>query len=323
MVYPSTMATVKDLRAIAKQYGLPNRSELNKDGLIKAIAEVRAAEFQKRLKRAMKTGRSPSVRSDVEKPHKRGRRARELAQLDTQVDAALRANKYMVEAYNKPQVRQKPLRNISHRQVKPHLHGLTRSKKETLARVIAREGPDILRLDPVEDYVLYIDDGPVRFPDGGYAKKGVDINRKEIVEAVGGHRPDLRVTKSGPDITDEGEVYWVSYEGRRMTMDLASEVLELVDPETRYLLFTVVGKAANEPLAPVTEEVGRSEHRIKGGRWSVETNSAPAPYMASTLICGKKDESTLSSSDMSCVRSRSSKVNQVLCLPPSKRTESL
>ena len=121
-------------------------------------------------------------------------------------------------------------------------------------------------LHPDEDYVLYVDDTPVRFPDVRYVKKGRDIDREGIVEAVEGRIYDLRPTTSGPDITDEGKVYWVSYEDeeRRVTKDMASVVLELLDPDTRYMLFTVVGKAACEPLAPVTEELGRSEHRILG-----------------------------------------------------------
>ena len=35
---------------------------------------------------------------------------------------------------------------------------------------------------------------------------------------------------------------------------MAAEVLELLDPDRQYRLYTVVGKAAKEPLAPVTEE---------------------------------------------------------------------
>jgi hypothetical protein len=42
---------------------------------------------------------------------------------------------------------------------------------------------------------------------------------------------------------------------------MSSEVLELLDPDEQYQLFTVVGKAAKEPL---TEEEGASEHRIEG-----------------------------------------------------------
>lgn len=44
------MITIKELRALAKDYGLPGRSNIKKDDLIKAIAEVRAAEFEKRIK---------------------------------------------------------------------------------------------------------------------------------------------------------------------------------------------------------------------------------------------------------------------------------
>ena len=43
------MVTVKELRALAISYGLPGRSKLKKNDLIKAIAEVRATEFIKRL----------------------------------------------------------------------------------------------------------------------------------------------------------------------------------------------------------------------------------------------------------------------------------
>ena len=43
------MATLRELRALAKDYGLPERSKLKKNDLIKAIAEVHTAEFIKRL----------------------------------------------------------------------------------------------------------------------------------------------------------------------------------------------------------------------------------------------------------------------------------
>ena len=152
-----------------------------------------------------------------------------------------------------PIPRQKSLRSVKEYQ------------DEILDLALKREDPDLL-LDPDEDYVLHVDDTPVRFPDVRYFKKGRDIDREGIVEAVEGRIYDLRPTTSGPDITDEGKVYWVSYEDeeRRVSKDLASVVLELLDPDTRYMLFTVVGKAACEPLAPVTEELGRSEHRILG-----------------------------------------------------------
>ena len=38
----------------------------------------------------------------------------------------------------------------------------------------------------------------------------------------------------------------------------------MVDPDQRYRLFTVVGKAPAEPLASVLEEEGRSEHKMGG-----------------------------------------------------------
>ena len=70
----------------------------------------------------------------------------------------------------------------------------------------------------------------------------------------------------GPDITGDGEVYWVSFENEdlRVTKAMGELALELLDPDEQYKLFTVVGKAAKEPLAPITEDEGVSEHRIKG-----------------------------------------------------------
>ena len=246
------MVTVKYLRAIAKQYELPGTARLSKSDLVRRIALARAPESLKRIERAMKTGRLSALQSDPFNPFKRGRRARELAQLNSEVDAALKSYKYVAMVKKNPRLRLKPLDKILHRQRKPHLHGLTRSKKETLARAIAREGPGLLLdqdidllldqdidllldqdidllLDPDEDYVLHVDDTPVRFPDVRYVKKGRDIDREGIVEAVRGRIYDLRPTTSGPDITDEGNVYWVSYEDeeRRVTKDLASVVHEI------------------------------------------------------------------------------------------------
>ena len=62
------------------------------------------------------------------------------------------------------------------------------------------------------------------FPDGGYPKKGDAVVRKEIEGAVNGRRFDLRPVQRGPDITDEGGVYWLSFENEdiRITKDLAS-----------------------------------------------------------------------------------------------------
>ena len=111
-----------------------------------------------------------------------------------------------------------------------------------------------------------VDNAPVLFPDGSYVKKGDTIVRKEIEDDVDGRPFELRPVARGPDITDDGAVYWVSFENDdlRVTKAMGEVVLELLDPDEQYKLFTVVGKAAKEPLAPITEEEGVSEHRIKG-----------------------------------------------------------
>ena len=88
------MVTVKEYRALAKDYRLSGRSKLNKYGLIKLIAEARAPEFLKRFWRANKTGRFPALLGDRENPHKRAQRGRELHRLDDEVNAALRASAY-------------------------------------------------------------------------------------------------------------------------------------------------------------------------------------------------------------------------------------
>lgn len=46
------MARLKELRALAKDYGILGRSKLKKNDLIKAIAEAHTADFIKRLWRA-------------------------------------------------------------------------------------------------------------------------------------------------------------------------------------------------------------------------------------------------------------------------------
>ena len=261
-----TMATLKELSALAKDYGLPGRSKLKKDDLIKAIAEVHAAEFIKILQRAQKTGRHSALLGDVEDPHKKDRRGRELGQVMDEVDAALRAKRYISAVEKKPLLRQQPLKRITDRLQKAR--GLTRSKVETLARAIKREAPKILEnfLDPGAYYDLVVDNVPVLFPDGSYAKKGDTIVREEIREDVGGRSYKLRPVARGPDITGDGEVYWASFENEdlRVTKAMGELVLELLNPDEQYKLFTVVGKAAKEPLAPITEEEGVSEHRIKG-----------------------------------------------------------
>ena len=104
------------------------------------------------------------------------------------------------------------------------------------------------------------------FPDGSYVKKGDTIVRREIREDVDGRSYKLRPVARGPDITGDGEVYWASFEneGLRITKSIGELALELLDPDEQYKLFTVVGKAAKEPLAPITEEESVSEHRITG-----------------------------------------------------------
>ncbi|MEW8688840.1 MAG: Rho termination factor N-terminal domain-containing protein [Candidatus Thiodiazotropha sp.] len=44
------MVLLKELRALAKDYWLPNRSKLKKKKLIEAIAKVKAQEFLKRVR---------------------------------------------------------------------------------------------------------------------------------------------------------------------------------------------------------------------------------------------------------------------------------
>ena len=47
-------------------------------------------------------------------------------------------------------------------------------------------------------------------------------------------------------------------------MQIWPKKYELLNPDDKYKLFTIVGKAAKEPLAPVTEEEGDSDHRVNG-----------------------------------------------------------
>ena len=136
------MPTVKELREQAKSYGLRGYSTLWKSGLIRLIAEARAPAFQERLVRARKTGRYPALtRGDVDNPHKKAQRIRELRQLDDEVTAALRANKYSQTIKAQPRQRLKPLRRLSRR-----LKWLTHhwADKEPLASKITRKGPKLL-----------------------------------------------------------------------------------------------------------------------------------------------------------------------------------
>ena len=143
---------------------------------------------------------------------------------------------------------------------KPHLP-LT---KEELT--FFEDAPLQAKLDPDLYYGLAVDNVPVLYPDGSYVKRGNTIVRREIRADVDGRPFALRPVARGPDITDDGEVYWVSFENEdlRVTKAIGELVLELLDPDEQYKLFTVMGKAAKEPLAPIIEEEGASDHRIKG-----------------------------------------------------------
>ncbi|KAK3751385.1 hypothetical protein QZH41_002578 [Actinostola sp. cb2023] len=141
--------------------------------------------------------------------------------------AKLRAGRGVLE---RP-LRQGPLRNIGHRVHKPHSRGLVRSLKETLARAIAQEGPDILdRLRPHTDYTLFKGDDPIMLPDGAYTRKGADISR-EVIDGPFSLRP----LELGPDITDEKSIYWVSCENEDLRVSLVSAGGGLTS-RTRYEL---------------------------------------------------------------------------------------
>ena len=147
------MPTLKELHTQARAYGLRKWSKLKKSDLRMAIAKVRAAGSQKRLQRAMKTGRFSAITGDVLNPQKKDRRRHELAMLDREVDLSLRAGK-KVPAVKRARLR----RQLAEREEKPHLHGLTRSWKETLARAIARRGTEILRDRPLRSVKEYQDE---------------------------------------------------------------------------------------------------------------------------------------------------------------------
>ncbi|KAK3728359.1 hypothetical protein QZH41_011399 [Actinostola sp. cb2023] len=228
----------------------------NKWGLQLAIANARATEWSSRVLRAAKTNRIRSLRGDVENPHRKAQRARKLQQLHEEVTASFRGNKYPAVVERKLWRRQRGLRNIGHRFRKPHSHGLVRSLKETLARAIAREGPDILdHLRPHTDYILFM------FPDWAYTRKGADIFR-EVIDGPFSLRP----LELGPDVTDEGSIYWVSCENEDLRVSLVSAgaVVSLLAPDNSYQLFTVVGKSTKEPLDPIFEEAAISTQKVTG-----------------------------------------------------------
>ena len=73
------------------------RVQLKKKDLLVAIAEVRAAEFTKRLDRAEKTNQFSAIRGDVDNPQQQSHRGREVANIKDEVDAALNARQYTTE----------------------------------------------------------------------------------------------------------------------------------------------------------------------------------------------------------------------------------
>jgi len=136
------MVTVKEPREQAKSYRLRGYSTLQKPGLIRLIAEACTRVLLARAARAWKTGRYPALtRGDVDNPHKKAQRIRELRQLNAEVTAALRANKYAQTIKAQPRQRLKPLRALSSRLKWQTDHW---ADKEPLARKIIRKGPKLL-----------------------------------------------------------------------------------------------------------------------------------------------------------------------------------
>lgn len=221
---------------------------MNKDGLNKAIAELRAAEFIERIGRAQKTGRFSSIRGDVENPHKQGRRARELRQLDDEVTAALRARKYAAGVLRKPSLKLAPLRRITNRVLR------------NLRPNLSATQPDALTW-----YKLFVPrtNGFCLFSDGSFVKRGCDIDKAMLEDDLLGFPYELQPINRCPEITDDGAVYWTSFKSERLrvTFDIGEEVVGLLDIDRSYKLFTVVGKSPREPLQAVVEEES-SEHRL-------------------------------------------------------------
>ena len=132
------MPTVKELRVQAKSYGLRGYSHLRQGDLVQLITEARAPILRERVARALKTGRYPALRRDIDNPHKKAQRIRELHQLQDEVTAALRAQKYEQEIKSNPRKRLEILRKVQKRAIR---HGF---RKEPLARAIAQEGERLL-----------------------------------------------------------------------------------------------------------------------------------------------------------------------------------
>jgi len=132
------MPTVKELREQAKSYGLRGYSTLRKPGLVQLIAAARAPVHRERIVRAMTTGRYPALRGDIDNPHKKAQRIRELHQLEDEITAALRAQKYKLESIKNPLKRVEINKKVQKRVMR---HGF---RKEPLARALAQEGEKLL-----------------------------------------------------------------------------------------------------------------------------------------------------------------------------------
>ena len=132
------MPTVKELRTQSRQYGLPY-SRRKKIDLVRQIAETRALGLFKRMQRAIKTGRYPALTGeDIENPHKRSQRRRELHQLDDEVNLALRARKYEQQIKKHPEQRLEPLKKATKRILRQGF------RSESLPASIIREGEKLL-----------------------------------------------------------------------------------------------------------------------------------------------------------------------------------
>jgi len=114
-------------------------SKLRKRDLIQLIAEARAPVYQERVVRALQTGRYPALRGDIDNPHKKAQRIRELGQLQDEVTATLRAHKYAQEIMSNPRKRLEILRKAHKRVMR---HGF---RKESLARAITQKGEQLLQ----------------------------------------------------------------------------------------------------------------------------------------------------------------------------------
>ena len=81
-------------------------------------------------------------------------------------------------------------------------------------------------------YSLVVANFPVLFPNASYVKIGDTIIRKEIRDDVDGRPFEFQPVARGPDITDDGAVYWVSFENEnlRVTTAMGELVLGFLDP---------------------------------------------------------------------------------------------